>query len=151
MCALPETGNLRWTHDLTYKTETDPQRRRGCQGQGRGGGKDGESGISRCRVFYKWMNIKILLYSTGNHMQYPTINHHGKEYWKSNACVCIAESLCCTAGINTALYINYASIKIIVTVHFEKEKAHRLTDTSRLSSEGCICLPMPGLPWRLRQ
>ena len=45
------------------------------------------------------------------------------------------------------LYINYASIKIRIKVHFEKEKAHKLIDISRLSSEECICLTMLGLPW----
>ena len=49
---------------------------------------------------------------------------------KNKKYICIAESLCCTAGINTTLYINYASIKIIIKVHFEKEKAHKLIDTS---------------------
>ena len=43
---------------------------------------DWEFGVSRCKLFCKWINIKILLYSTGNYIQYPTINHHGKEYKK---------------------------------------------------------------------
>ena len=28
------------------------------------------------------MNSKVLLYSTGNYIQYPVINHNGKEYKK---------------------------------------------------------------------
>ena len=47
----------------------------------RGGqGKDWEFGISRCELLYiEWIN-KVLLYSTGNYIQYPVINHNGKEY-----------------------------------------------------------------------
>ena len=51
----------------------------GCQGGGGGGGKDWEFGISRCKLLYKgWIN-KVLLYSTGNNIQYSVINHNGKE------------------------------------------------------------------------
>ena len=51
----------------------------GCHG----GGKDWEFGISRCKLVYtEWINNKILLYSTGNYIQYPMINHSGKEYEK---------------------------------------------------------------------
>ena len=28
----------------------------------------------------KWINNKVLLYSTENNIQYPVINHNGKEY-----------------------------------------------------------------------
>ena len=42
-----------------------------------------EFGISRCKLVYiGWINNKVLLYSTGNYMQYPVINHNGKEYEK---------------------------------------------------------------------
>ena len=37
----------------------------------------------------EWMNNKDLLCSTGNHIQYPEINHNGKEYKKE----CIGASL----------------------------------------------------------
>ena len=44
---------------------------------------DWEFGISRCKLLYiGWINNKVLLYSTGNHIQYPVINHNGKEYEK---------------------------------------------------------------------
>ena len=43
-------------------------------------------------------NNKILLYSTGNCIQYPGINQSGKEY-KKKIYMCITESLCCTADI----------------------------------------------------
>ena len=46
------------------------------------GGRDGvESWVSRCKLLYiAWINNKVLLYSTGNYIQYPVINHNGKEY-----------------------------------------------------------------------
>ena len=42
-----------------------------------------EFGTSRCQVLYiEWINHKVLLYSTGNYIQYPVINCNGKEYQK---------------------------------------------------------------------
>ena len=39
--------------------------------------------ISRCKLLYReWINNKVLLYGTGNYIQYPVINHNGKEYEK---------------------------------------------------------------------
>ena len=47
------------------------------------GGKAWEFGISRCKLVYiGWINNKDLLYSTGNYMLYPVINHNEKEYEK---------------------------------------------------------------------
>ena len=56
----------------------------GCQGQGWGeGGKDWEFGISKCKLLYiGWINNKVILYSTGNSIQYPVIIHTGKDYLK---------------------------------------------------------------------
>ena len=63
-----------------------------------------EVGVSRCKLLYVgWTNNKVLLYSTGNYIQYPMINHNGKENFKKNVYICITESLCCTAEINTTL------------------------------------------------
>ena len=53
----------------------------GCQGRGDGGGKNWEFGVSGCKLLYiGWINNKVLLYSTGNYIQYPIKNHNGKEY-----------------------------------------------------------------------
>ena len=54
---------------------------------------------------------QVLLYSTGRDVRYPAINRNGKEC--ENVCVHvrITESLCCTAEINTTLYINDTSTK----------------------------------------
>ena len=55
----------------------------GCQGGGAGRGLDWEFGISRGKLLYiEWINSKVLLYRTGNYIQYPVINHNGKEYEK---------------------------------------------------------------------
>ena len=82
--------NLKYnTNELIYKTETDSQTEKTafhCQG---GGGGDGEGmewefGISRCKLLYtEWINNKVLLYSARNSIQYPVINHNGKEYEKA--------------------------------------------------------------------
>ena len=42
------------------------------------------------------------VYSTENYIQYPAINHNGKDLEK-NVCICITESLCCTAEVNPTL------------------------------------------------
>ena len=76
--------NLKYdTNELIYETETDSQTQTttcGCQGGGGRGGMDWEFGISRCKLLYRdWINNKVLLYSTGKYIQYPVINHNGKE------------------------------------------------------------------------
>ena len=55
-----------------------------AKGQEREGGVDWEFGISRCKLLYiEWINNKVLLSSTGNYIQYPEINHNGKECKKT--------------------------------------------------------------------
>ena len=44
---------------------------------------DQEFGAGRCKLLcIGWINNKVLLYSTGNYIQYPIINHNGKGYKK---------------------------------------------------------------------
>ena len=67
------------------------------KGEGGGGGMEWEFGISRCKLLYiEWINNKVLLCSTGNYIQYPVINHNGKEYEKE--CITLLK-----AEINTTL------------------------------------------------
>ena len=48
--------------------------------EGSGRELDWKFGISRCKlVCIKWINKKALLYSTGDYIQYPVINHSGKD------------------------------------------------------------------------
>ena len=75
------------TNELIYKTETDPQTKRTDLQLPRervvGEEWDWEFGISRCKLLYRgWINNKVLVYSTGNYIQHPVINHNGKEYEK---------------------------------------------------------------------
>ena len=53
------------------------------RGRGVGGGMEWEFGVSRCKLLYTaWINNNVLLYSTGNYIQYPVINYNGEEYEK---------------------------------------------------------------------
>ena len=70
---------------LTKQKQTHRHREQtcGCQGEGAEGGMEGEFGTSRCKLLHiEWINNKVLLYSTGNYIQYTVINHNGKEYEK---------------------------------------------------------------------
>ena len=71
------------TNEPIYKTETDSDteiRFVVAKGEGGGRGMDSESGVSRCKLLHlEWINNKVLLYSTGNYIQSPGINHNGKE------------------------------------------------------------------------
>ena len=52
-----------------------------AKGERGGRGMDWEFGISRYKLLcIKQINNKDLLYNTGNYIQYPMINHNGKEY-----------------------------------------------------------------------
>ena len=52
-------------------------------------------------------NNKVLLYTSGNYIKYPIINHNGKNF-KKNVYICITESLCYIAENNIVnqLYFN---------------------------------------------
>ena len=39
-------------------------------------------GLADANLYKEWINNKVLLYSTGNYIQYPVINHDRKEYKK---------------------------------------------------------------------
>ena len=98
--------NLKYdTNKPIHKTETESWTQRidlWLPGEGCGGVMDWEFGISRCKLLYmEWIKNRVLLYNTGNCIQYPVINHNGKEYEKE--CICITDSPCCTAEINTTL------------------------------------------------
>ena len=73
-----------------------------AKGEGTGGGMEWEVGVSRCKLLYiERINNKVLWYSTENYIQYLMINHSGKEYKKECTYICITESLCYIAEINT--------------------------------------------------
>ena len=71
------------TNEPTYKTEADSQTWRTelwlLRGREERRRTDWESGVGRCKLLHlEWINNKVLLYSTGNYIQYPVINHDGK-------------------------------------------------------------------------
>ena len=71
---------------FTEQKQTHRHREQTCGCQG--GGMDWEFGVSRCKPLYiGWINNKVILYSKGNYIQYPIINHKGKEYEKE--CICM--------------------------------------------------------------
>ena len=93
------------TNELIYKTDSDIEHRLVAAKRGSGGRDKLGAGIRRCKLLYvKQINNKVLLYSTGNYIQYPVIIHNGKEYEKNTyISICITESLCCTPETNTTL------------------------------------------------
>lgn len=51
------------------------------KGEGSGGGKESDFGISRYKPGHTGqINNRLLLYSTENYRQHPAINHDEKEY-----------------------------------------------------------------------
>ena len=58
------------------------------------------------------------MYSTGNYMQYPMINHNGKEYIKKNICVYNRVTLLYSRHWHNTVNQLYTSIKKINKVCF---------------------------------
>ena len=77
----------------------------GCQGEKRWGrDKLGVWGQSMQTIVYRMdKQLGPTVYSTGNYIQSSVINHNGKEYERECIYVCITESLCRIAEINTTL------------------------------------------------
>ena len=50
-----------------------------ARGRGFGGGKIGSLRLGDKLLCVGWVNNKVLLYSRGNCIQYPVINHNGKR------------------------------------------------------------------------
>ena len=76
------------TNELIYVTEAKSQTQRtDCSYQERGEARDrwtGSLGLPDANyyIFIEWINNKVLLYNIRNYIQYPVINHNGKEYEK---------------------------------------------------------------------
>ena len=72
--------NVSMKQKQTYRHREQTWLPRGSEG---GGGLNWEFVVSRCKLLYiECIHNKVLLYSTGNYIQYPVINHNGKEYEK---------------------------------------------------------------------
>ena len=71
----------------TKQKQTHRHTKQTCGWQGGGGlgeGWIGRLGLADANyfIYIEWINDKVLLYSTGNYIQYPVIKHNGKEYKK---------------------------------------------------------------------
>ena len=77
--------NMTQMNTSTKQRQTHRHREQtcGCHKESGGGGMEREFAISRGKLVYRGCtNNKVLLYSTGNSIQYPVINQNGKEYEK---------------------------------------------------------------------
>ena len=91
----------------------------------------GKQRRDRCKLLYiEWIN-KVLLYSTGNCVQHPVINHNGKEYEKEHVYVCMHVCVCVCVWlynwISTVnqLYLNKNFLKR--NAHYNNSRMHFLT------------------------
>ena len=84
---IPLIGGIQNTAQMNLATKQKQTHRHGeqtCdlkQGVWEGRRMDWDFGVGRCKLLHiEWINNKVLLYSTGNEIQSPWINHHGKQY-----------------------------------------------------------------------
>ena len=86
--------NLKYgSNEPIYETKNrlmDIENRFLAKWERRGWGIDWDFGVSRCKHLHlEWIHNKVLLYSTGNYIKSPGINHNGKEYKKECMYKCI--------------------------------------------------------------
>ena len=79
--------NLNVWHKWTYlQNKKQAYREQPCSCQRGEGtqvrrGVHREFGVGRCKLLHlEWINNKVLMYGTGSYVQYPGINHNGKDY-----------------------------------------------------------------------
>ena len=91
----------------TKQKQTHRYREQTCGCEEGGGGRDGSGvcGQQMQTIIYRMHKQQGPTVQHRNYIQYPIINHNGKEY----VCVYIyiTESLCHTPETNTTLKINY--------------------------------------------
>ena len=82
----------------TKQTHRHREQTDGSQGGAGGEGVDREVRISRGKLllYIESMDYKVLLYSTGDYMQYPVRNHNGKGYFKDKKVKVKVAQLCPT-------------------------------------------------------
>ena len=78
-----------------HETETRKQTRLVvAKVEGVGRGMKWEAGVSRCKLLdIEWRNSRSYCLAQRTIIQYPMINHNGKEYTIKNVYICITESL----------------------------------------------------------
>ena len=116
-CDITYTWNPKYNlSEETYLWNKPKHREQtcGCQRGVGGGHLEWEFEISRANYYIQagWTIRSYLPHSTGNYIQFPVINHNGKNM-KMNVCVCVCVcvSLCYTWETNKILEINYTSIQ----------------------------------------
>ena len=78
-----------------------------------GSGMDWESGISRCKLLHiEWINNNVLLYSTGNYIQYSVINHNRKDYEKEYIYILYIHTC-----VYMYIYLNHGAVYQKLTQH----------------------------------
>ena len=105
--------NLKYdTNELIYEKEIDPQienRLVVAKGKWGEGGLYWEFGTSKCKLFcIKWINNKVLLYSTGNYIQYPVMNHNGKDYEKEYIYICMCVCVYTSPGCRVCSFLFFS-------------------------------------------
>ena len=80
----------KWTYVQNRNRLTDIENKLIVTKGERGGNvMDWEFDVSRCKLLYvKEINSKTLLYSTGNYIQYPVINHPRSPWPQIKTCLC---------------------------------------------------------------
>ena len=77
-CDLTDMWNVKHdTNEPIYEREMEQTG--GCQGRELKEGCSGRLGLADTSFIYRMDNNKVLLYSTGNYIQYFVITHNGKE------------------------------------------------------------------------
>ena len=76
-------------------------------------------GLSEAKQYTEdWINNKVLMYSTGNYIQYSLMNCNEKNKKKNiYFCMCVTESVCCATELKATLKISHTSIQF-----FRKEQ-----------------------------
>ena len=65
---------------------------------------DWEPGVDRCKLLHlEWISNEVLLYSTGDYIQFLGVKHDGRQYEEKKVCMCMTGSLCYTAEMDTTL------------------------------------------------
>ena len=84
---------------------------------------DWEFEVSRCKLLYiELINNNVLLYSKENYLQYPVINHHGKEYEKES------------------IYLS-----IYIYIHLWEDPLEKgMSNHSSILARGILCTEEPG-------
>ena len=78
----------------TKQKQTQRHREQTVVAEGRGKGVDWEFAVSRCKPLHlEWrINKVLLLYSGGNYIQSPKMDHDEKKYVCVCVCVCVWSS-----------------------------------------------------------